>query len=223
MVADVANLVNTSILIGIIVGVFFAGIGGAYAIFAASNNSDNTMNQNSDLMKQMIGEMTRHHQAMESMMMNNMTQQNMAGQGMMGNNMDSDATNQSTESMVGSGNMMSGMMNQVPKDVIVKVTSSQKVSAGKEAEIVLLVLDKESEKPLVDAQVIIGIERGSSMSTMDMMGGMFDAENIGSGKYVVRFTPDNEGVYTLHTHVIPAGKAMHSMMENHLDVGIIAE
>lgn len=225
--ADVVDMINTSILIGIVVGVFFAGIGGAYTIFAASNNSDNTMTQNSDLMKQMIEEMTRHHQAMENMMMNNMMQQNMTSQGMMGmmmrNNMGSDDSNQPMESMMGSGDMMSGMMNQVPKDVIVKVTSSQKVPAGKEAEIILLVLDKESEKPLVDAEVIIGIERGSSMSTMDMMGGMFEAENIGSGKYIVRFTPDNEGIYTLHTHIIPAGRAMHSMMENHLDIGIIAE
>ena len=221
--ADVANLVNTSILIGIIIGVFFAGIGGAYAIFAASNNSDNAMNKNSDLMKQMVGEMTRHHQAMENMMMNNMMQQNMTGQGMMGNNMDSDDSNQSTESMMGSGDMMSGMMSQVPEDVIVKVLSDQKVSVGKEAEIILSILDKESEKPMVDAKVIIGIERGSSMSTMDMMGGMFDAENIGSGKYVVRFMPDDSGIYTLHTHVIPSGKSMHSMMDNHMDIGIIAE
>lgn len=223
VVADVANMVNTSTLIGIVVGVFFAGIGGAYAVFAASN-SDNAMNQNSDLMKQMIEEMTRHHKSMENMMMNNMMQQNMAGQGMMnGNNMDSDNSNQSMESMMESGNTIAGMMNQIPKDVIVKVTSSQKVPVGKEAEIVLLVLDKENEKPLADAEVIIGIERGSSMSTMNMMGEMFGAENIGSGKYAVRFIPDNEGIYTLHTHVIPAGKSMHSMMENHLDIGIIAK
>jgi len=219
-------MVSNNILIGISIGVFFAGIGGAYTIFAASNNSDNIMNQNADLMKQMIEEMTRNHKSMETMMLNNMIQQNMTGHGMMGmmkgNNMDSDDSNQSMESMKGSGDTMSGMMNQIPKDVIIKVTSGQKVSAGKEAEIILLVLDKESEKPLADAKVIIGIERGSSMSTMDMMGGMFEAENIGSGKYVVKFTPD-DGVYTLHTHVIPAGKAMHSMMENHLDIGIIAE
>jgi len=226
--ADAVNMVNTSILIGIAIGVFFAGIGGAYAIFAVSN-SDNMVNQNADLMKQMIQEMTRHHKVMEDMMTKNM-QQNMTGQGMMGNMMSrnsesDDSENQPMGSMMGgsNGNMMSGMMNQIPEDVLVKVLSSQKVSVGKEAEIVLSVLDKESKKPVVDAEVIIGIERGSSMSTMDMMGEMFDAENIGSGKYVVRFTPDNEGIYTLHTHVIPAGKAMHSMMNNHLDIGIIVE
>lgn len=99
-------MVNTGILIGIVVGVFFAGIGGAYTIFAASNNSDNAMNQDADLMKQMVEEMTRHHQAMENMMMNNMMQQNMTGQGMMGsmmmgNDMDSDdSDDQSMQSMM---------------------------------------------------------------------------------------------------------------------------
>ena len=202
--ADVANLVNNSILIGIVVGVFLAGIGGAYAIFAASNNSDNTMNQNSDLM-------------------NNMIQQNMTGQGMMGNNMDSDDSNQSMGSMMRSGNMMSGMMSQIPEDVIVKVTSRQTVPAGKETEITLLVLDKETKKPLSDALVIIGIEKGASMTTMNMIGHMFQADDIGSGKYIVRFTPDSKGIYTMHTHVIPNGKSMHAMMNNHLDIGIIAK
>ncbi|MEX0763662.1 MAG: hypothetical protein WEC35_03925 [Nitrosopumilaceae archaeon] len=202
--ADVANFVNNSILIGIVVGVFLAAIGGAYAIFAASNNSDNTMNQNSDLM-------------------NNMIQQNMTGQGMMGNNMDSDDSNQSMGSMMKSGNMMSGMMSQIPEDVIVKVTSRQTVPAGKETEITLLVLDKETKKPLSDALVIIGIEKGASMTTMNMIGHMFQADDIGSGKYVVRFTPDSKGIYTMHTHVIPNGKSMHAMMENHLDIGIIAK
>lgn len=219
-------MINTGILIGIVVGVFFAGIGGAYTIFAASNNSDNIMNQNADLMKQMIEEMKRHHQAMENMMMNNMMQQNMTGQDMMGSMMmgnDMDSDDQSTQSMMGGSGMTSGMMNQVPKDVIVKVTSGQQVSVGKEAKITLLVLDKKTQKPLTDAQVIIGIERGASMTTMNMMDGMFEADNIGSGKYLVEFTPDNKGVYTLHTHVIPAGKSMHSMMNNHLDIGIIAK
>ena len=182
--ADVAKMVNTSILVGILVGVFLAGIGGAYAIFANTYGPAVTM-QNPQMMNQWVG----------SMMQDPTTRQQ----------------------------MMSGMMNQVPQDVIVKITSSQKVSVGKETEIVLSVLDKESEKPMTDAKIIIGIERGSTMSTMDMMGGMLNAENIGAGKYVVRFTPDNEGIYTLHTHVIPAGKSMHSMMNNHLDIGIIAE
>ena len=193
--AAVVKMVNTSILVGILVGVFLAGIGGAYAIFANTYGSAVTM-QNPQMFSQMI---TKNPQMMNQWM---------------GSMMQDPSARQQ---------MMSGMMNQVPQDVIVKITSSQKVSVGKKAEISLLVLDKESEKPMSDADVIIGIERGSSMSTMDMMAGMFKAENIGSGKYVVRFTPDNEGIYTLHTHVIPAGKSMHSMMNNHLDIGIIAE
>jgi len=122
-------------------------------------------------------------------------------------------------SMMKSGNMMS----QIPQDVIVKVTSGQMAEVGKETTIALLVLDKETKEPLSDAQVIIGLERGASMSSMDMMGGMFMAEDIGNGKYIVRFTPDTNGYYTMHTHVIPDGKSMHSMMENHLDIGIIAK
>jgi hypothetical protein len=213
-------MVNTGILIGIVVGMFFAGIGGAYTIFAASNNSDNIMNQ------QMIEEMKRHHQVMENMMMNNMMQQNMTGQDMMGNMMSrnsesDDSKNQPMGSMMGGNNMMSGMMNQIPQDVIVKVTSGQLTKVGKESKITLLVLDKETKKPLPDADVIIGIESGASMTTMNMMGGMFNAEDIGNGKYIVRFTPDTTGYYTMHTHVIPDGKSMHSMMENHLDIGII--
>ena len=125
-------------------------------------------------------------------------------------------------SMMGS-NMMSGMMSQIPEDVIVKVTSRQIVPASKEAKITLLVLDKETKKPLSDAQVIIGIEKGASMTTMNMVGHMFQADDIGSGKYVVRFTPDSKGIYTMHTHVIPDGKSMYAMMKNHLDIGIIAK
>lgn len=128
----------------------------------------------------------------------------------------------SMSSMMKNGNMMN-MMSQIPQDVIVKVTSGQMVKTGKEATITLLVLDKETKKPLSDAQVIIGIERGASMATMNMIGGMFEAEEKGSGKYVIKFTPDEKGIYTLHTHVIPAGKSMHSMMNNHMDIGIIAK
>jgi len=126
-------------------------------------------------------------------------------------------------SMMKSNNMMSGMMSQIPQDVIVKVTSGQLTKVGKESKITLLVLDKETKKPLPNADVIIGIERGASMTTMNMVGGMFNAEDIGNGKYIVRFTPDTKGYFTMHTHVIPDGKSMHSMMENHLDIGIIAK
>jgi hypothetical protein len=125
------------------------------------------------------------------------------------------------QSMMGSG-MMSGMMSDVPQDVIIKIISSQQVAVGKESQITLLVLDKNTKKPLSDAQVIVGIEKGAPMSTMDMRG-MFTADNIGNGKYVVRFTLEDTGYYTLHTHVIPSGKSMHSMMNNHMDIGIIAK
>jgi hypothetical protein len=124
------------------------------------------------------------------------------------------------QSMMGSG-MMSGMMSDVPQDVIIKIISSQQVAVGKESQIKLLILDKNTKKPLGDAQVIVGIEKGAPMSTMDMRG-MFTADNIGNGKYVVRFTLEDTGYYTLHTHVIPYGKSMDSMMNNHMDIGIIA-
>lgn len=129
----------------------------------------------------------------------------------------------SMSSMMKSGNMMSGMMSQIPQDVIIKVTSGQIAKVGKETTITLLVLDKVTKTPLSDAQVIIGIERGASMTTMGMVGGMFQAEEKGSGNYLVRFTPDIEGIYTMHTHVIPNDKSMHAMMKNHLDIGIIAK
>ncbi|MEX0910755.1 MAG: hypothetical protein WDZ43_01300, partial [Nitrosopumilaceae archaeon] len=91
-------------------------------------------------------------------------------------------------SMMKTGNMMN-MMNQIPQDVIIKVTSAQVIKTDKESKITLLVLDKETKKPLTNAQVIIGIEKGTSMTTMNMLGSMFNAEDIGNGKYVVRFSP----------------------------------
>jgi hypothetical protein len=124
-------------------------------------------------------------------------------------------------------NMLSSMMmNQEPKDVIIKVKTSQIVPAEKESEIALLVLDKETQSPLTGAQVLVGIERGASMTTMEMISSMFQAEEDkgkSSGIYKVRFTPDSDGYYTIHTHVIPSGNSMRSMMDNHLDIGIIAE
>jgi len=137
--------------------------------------------------------------------------QNIDANAMIGSNMGS---------MMKSGNMMN-VMSQIPQDVIVKVTSGQVTKAGKESKITLLVLDKDTKKPITNSQVIIGIERGASMTTMNMVGGMFNADDIGNGKYIVRFTPDSKGIYTMHTHIIPSGKSMHSMMNNHLDIGII--
>jgi hypothetical protein len=131
--------------------------------------------------------------------------------------------NLSTSSMMEGGGMMSSMMNQVPKDVIIKIQSSQQVSVGKEAQVKFLVLDKNTGNPLTDAQVTVGLEEGAPMSTMNMIGGMFNAENLGDGTYLAKFTLDSPGYYTLHTHVIPAGKSMHSMMDNHMDIGIIAK
>jgi hypothetical protein len=131
--------------------------------------------------------------------------------------------NLSTNSMMEGGGMMSSMMNQVPKDVIIKIQSSQQVSVGKEAQVKLLVLDKNTGNPLTDAQVTVGLEEGAPMGTMNMIGGMFNAENLGDGTYLAKFTLDSPGYYTLHAHVIPAGKSMHSMMNNHMDIGIIAK
>src|SRR5207249_603334 len=122
-----------------------------------------------------------------------------------------------------SGMNCNSMMSDVPQDVIIKIKASQAIAVGKEQSITLLVLDKETKKPLTDAQVIVGIERGAPMSTMDMIGPMFNAENIGNGKYVASFTVDDSGYYTMHTHVILSGKSMHSMMQNHMDIGIIAK
>ena len=127
--------------------------------------------------------------------------------------------NSEAQSMMG----MCSMMNKTPKDVTIKPASSQIVKVGQEATITLLIKDKTTNRPLLDAQIPIMIERGSSMSTMDMMGSMISAEEIGQGKYQVKFTPDKKGVYTIHTHVIPNGKSMMSMMNNHMDVGVIAK
>lgn len=143
--------------------------------------------------------------------------------------MDSGSMGSMMGGMMSGGSMSSGstmncnLMSDVPQDVIIKIGSSQVVSAGKEQSIALLVLDKETKAPLTGAQVIVGIERGAPMSTMDMIGPMSSAENIGSGKYLVQFDLPEKGFYTMHTHVIPAGKSMMSMMINHEDIGIIGK
>jgi len=142
--------------------------------------------------------------------------------------------NDNMYSMMGSNNMGSmtqmcqTMMNSVPEDVIIKATG-QVAKVEKESKITILVLDKKTNKPLDNADVILHIEEGApmtgmdKMTMMDMMERMSKAENIGSGKYLVKFTPTEKGYYTMHTHVIPAGKSMMSMMSNHMDIGIIAK
>ena len=123
----------------------------------------------------------------------------------------------------GDGNMMSGMMSNSPQDVIIKTISSQQVHTGKDSQIVLLILDKNTGRAMTGAQVSLGLEEGAPMSTMNMIGSMFDAEELGSGKYVAKFSIDKSGYYTLHVHVIPSGKPMYYMMYNHMDVGIVAK
>jgi len=126
-------------------------------------------------------------------------------------------------------NMCQSMMNSIPQDVIIKTISSQVVSVGEESTVILLVLDKETGNPLDDATVILHIEKGGpmegmeNMNMMDMMGKMFEAQNIGSGKYLIKVNADEKGYYTMHTHGIPEGKSMMSMMNNHMDIGIIAK
>jgi hypothetical protein len=127
------------------------------------------------------------------------------------------------DSMTG---MMEGerMQMQAPEDVIIFFQSEAEVPAGKQTEVVLKVIDKQTNATMQGAQVTIGIEKGLPMTTMDMMsGGMFNAEEKGNGTYAFTFTPDSKGYYTIHTHVIPPGEQMHSMMENHADFVIIPQ
>jgi hypothetical protein len=58
---------------------------------------------------------------------------------------------------------------------------------------------------------------------MKMTGTMLVAKEIGNGLYSVDVFFDEAGFYTLHTHVMPQGKSMHSMMTNHLDIGLISK
>jgi len=206
----------------VIVGLLAAGVAvalvtsvGAFTTVAESQ-SNNKSQQDEEMMELLIdmkSMMSRMNERMDMMiermdtMMEGMDMMMGVIMGPMGGMMPSDS--------------MGDMMSQEPQDVIIRMkVPGQKVQVGKEAEIVLLVLDKETNEHLEGLQVVIGIERGSSMSTMEMMGDMFDAEDKGSGEYVVRFTPDREGIYTIHTMVMLPGR---SMMDNHLDYGILAE
>ena len=140
---------------------------------------------------------------------------------------ESDQSMMSQNNMGGMMGMCQSMMNSIPQDVVIKTTSSQVANVGEESTITLFVTDKKGD-PLDNADVILHIEEGApmesmdNMSMMDMMGRMIQAENIGSGQYQVKFTPTEKGYYTMHTHAIPQGKSMMSMMNNHMDIGIIA-
>lgn len=115
----------------------------------------------------------------------------------------------------------SGMMTmQAPKDVMILLESNYEVPTGKQGEVVLKVVDKQMQKPMESANVIIGIEKGLPMTTMDMTGGMFSASEKGNGTYTFPFTPSSAGYYTIHTHAVLPGKQMNSMMENHADLVI---
>ncbi|MGQ0791557.1 MAG: hypothetical protein ACT4NJ_04945 [Nitrosopumilaceae archaeon] len=124
------------------------------------------------------------------------------------------------------GNMMQkmcSMMSEIPEDVVVKVTSPQVVGIDKNAHVTIAVLDKKTAEPAVNSKVIVVIEKGAPMTSMDMIGPMFLGKELGDGEYQIDFILDEKGYYTVHTHVIPDGKSMHSMMKNHLDIGLIAK
>lgn len=133
--------------------------------------------------------------------------------------------NSSPQPFDGIMDMMEGgmMQMQAPEDVMILLGSDWKVPAGKQSEVVLKVLDKQTNETMQRAEVLMGIEKGLPMKTMDMMGGMFNAEERGNGTYAFKFTPESAGYYTIHAHVIPPGEQMHSMMENHADLVIISE
>ncbi len=141
---------------------------------------------------------------------------------------ESDQPMMTQNTMGGMMDMCQSMMNSIPQDVIIKTTSSQVVKVGEESKFTLLVTDKKGNA-IDNADVILHIEYGApmasmdKMSMMDMMGRMIQAENIGSGQYQVKFTPTEKGYYTMHTHAILQGKSMMSMMNNHMDIGIIAK
>jgi hypothetical protein len=197
-------------LVAVVAGVFLAGLGIGYGVSVAPSPSfDKQIEEQNARIASLEDGLKSTNEKMSALELESKTM----------NEKISDM--QETMDMIMNMASMGDMMGQEPLDVIIKMKSNtQKVEIGKEAKIVLLVLDKETEEPMPGVEVVIGIERGWSMSTMDMMGDMFGAEDIGSGEYAVRFTPNSEGVYTIHTMVMLAGR---SMMDNHQDFGIIAE
>lgn len=121
--------------------------------------------------------------------------------------------------------MQGGMMEmQAPEDVMILFESDSDVPAGKETQIVLKVIDKQTNATMRGANVLIGIEKGLPMTTMDMMkGGMFSAEDKDNGEYAFSFMPESEGYYTIHAHIIPPGEQTNSMMKNHVDFVVISQ
>ena len=103
-------MVNQVILIGIIIGVFFAGLGISYAVFSTTSDPttmriasqhafDQLMSQNPKMSQQWVDSMMQDPQFMQAMMQNEefmheMMEEMMAQQGMMG------------DSMMGPGGMM---------------------------------------------------------------------------------------------------------------------
>jgi hypothetical protein len=128
----------------------------------------------------------------------------------------------------GNGGMMEGgmmmmmkddkMQMPAPKDVMILLESEYEMLVGRQSQVFLKVIDKQTNEPMQGAKVIVGIEKGLPMTTMDMTAGMFSAIEKGNGTYAFEFTPESKGYYTIHAHVIPPGKQMHSMMENHADL-----
>ena len=209
-------MITKGIMISVAIGVFLVGLGVGFGVFASSSPS----------FDKQIEDQNAKIAALESDLKSTNEKIAALESDLKSTNEEIGVLQETMDEIMGMmegdmmGNGMGDMMNQEPQDVIIKMKSGQKVLVGKEAEIVLLVLDKETQEPMEGVQVVIGIERGSSMSSMDMIGDMFDAEEKGSGEYIVRFTPDREGIYTIHTMVmLPGG----SMMDNHMDFGIIAE
>jgi hypothetical protein len=124
------------------------------------------------------------------------------------------------------GMMMQGgrmQMQQAAEDIMIFLESEGEVPTGNQTEVLLKVVDKQTNTTMQGADVIIGIEKGLPITTMDMIGGMFSADERRDGTYAFPFTPESKGYYTVHTHVIPPGEQMHSMMENHADIVITAE
>ena len=209
-------MITKGIMISVAIGVFLVGLGVGFGVFASSSPSfDKQIEDQNAKIAALESDLKSANEKIASLETDLKSTNEKIG-----------ALQETMDEIMGMmqgdmmGNGMGDMMNQDTQDVIIKMKSGQKVLVGKEAEIVLLVLDKETQEPMEGVQVVIGIERGSSMSTMDMMGDMFDAEEKGSGEYIVRFTPDSEGIYTIHTMVMLPGR---SMMDNHMDFGIIAE